>query len=310
MSARKAESETAAAAPANKTKNAPSPSRGKRWLAVIVLTPLFLMGVGVLAWKRVGPHVTTSAEYQVGPDSIDLQPRAPRWIHSDITAEVMRDASLDGPLSVLETDLTLRVAQAYAAHPWIAKVHRVSKHRPAKVEVEVSYRQPVAMVRSGKETYPVDADGVVLPSSDFSVADIDRYPQIVDIASQPQGPVGTRWQDARVQGGAAIAGGIFKDWHSLRLARIMAVGQPTVEGDRETWSYELFTPSGTRILWGRPPGREMNGELPAAQKLARLVGQAAGGSLEGAPERIIDIRTSVTPLPERPAHRPQPSVGR
>ena len=40
------------------------------------------------------------------------------------------------PLSILDDDLTGRIAAAFALHPWVAKVVRVTKHHPAGVDVE------------------------------------------------------------------------------------------------------------------------------------------------------------------------------
>ena len=93
------------------------------------------------------------------------------------------------------------------------------------------------------------------------------------------------------------------NWKKLQFERIEPTGQPIVEGDRETYSFEIFTAGGTRILWGRPPGAERTGELTAEQKIARLVAQASDGSLDSIAGKIIDMRTAITPLPERPARR-------
>lgn len=285
-----------------KPRKLPSASR---WVGVGLLLAVLMSALWAVAWRKVQPHVYASDEYQVHPSSIRLNPAPPPWIHSDITAEVLRDANLVAPLSVLQPDLTARIAQAYALHPWVAKVNRVTKRHPAQVDVALVYRRPAAMVRSTQGSFPVDAEGVVLPSGDFAPTDVERYPLLAEIKSEPLGTVGTRWGDARVQGGAAIASALSDHWQRLELVRIVPAGQPITEGDRETYSFEIFTSAGTRILWGRPPGAERTGELTAEQKLGRLVDYAAQhGSLDKVEGQIIDMRTAITPLPERPAKRP------
>src|SRR4029079_16323895 len=102
----------------------------------------------------------------------------PAWIRTDIKNEVLREASFTGPLSLLDGELTIRVASAFATHPWIASVQRVSKHFPSGLDVEVAYRRPVAMVEVTDGALPVDAEGVVLPTTDFKPGEADRYPRI------------------------------------------------------------------------------------------------------------------------------------
>jgi len=73
-------------------------------------------------------------------------------------------------------------------------------------------------------------------------------------------------------------------------------------------TYELFTRGGTQILWGRAPSSNAPGEIPAAEKVARLEKHVAQrGALDGpnAP-RELDIRglESARPLPHT-AGRPR-----
>jgi hypothetical protein len=95
----------------------------------------------------------------------------------------------------------------------------------------------------------------------------------------------------------------------LKLARIVPVERKPARSGFE-YTYALITTSGTRIDWGRAPGTDVPGEVPAADKLAQLKRFHAqnGGTLDGpqGPWHIeIDehgallqkARPTVTPLP-------------
>ena len=83
-------------------------------------------------WQHVRDHVLASIEYQVDPSQITIVPPPPPWIHSDIKPEIVRDASLDGPLSLVDGQLTVRMASVFSSHPWVAHVRarRASVIRP------------------------------------------------------------------------------------------------------------------------------------------------------------------------------------
>jgi len=235
-------------------------------LAVLIAGLCF--GLWYAVWQRVREDVLSSEQYWLTLEDVQITP-LPVWVHRDIRAEVFRDASLDGPLSIMDEELTGRIADAFSMHPWVAKVGRVRKSHPARVEVELVYRHPVCMVQVPGGLLPVDAEGVLLPSGDFSPIEAGRYPRLAGIGTVPVGPAGTIWGDIRVVGGAEIAAAFGPAWEELRLDRIVASTLVDVHHGDE-YLYELFTKAGTRILWGRAPGTDMPGELPAADKVALL----------------------------------------
>jgi hypothetical protein len=187
----------------------------------------------------------------------------------DVRAEVFRDASLDLPVSILQADLVRKVAEAFALHPWVKEVLRVQKHHPASMTVDLVYRKPVCMVAVPGGLYAVDDEGVWLPRGDFSPVEAARYPRLVGVETAPHGPVGTPWGDARVLGAAQIAAAFGPAWQELALDQILP--SPLVEiGHGDEFTYELSTRGGTAIYWGRAPGTDMPGEVPATDKVARL----------------------------------------
>jgi hypothetical protein len=266
---------------------------GKHRAAMAVVIVVLAAGSCYLAWQEVSGRVLAEAQYVLESEQIDVTPPPPQWIHSDIRSDVVRQAGMDGPLSLVDPQLTVRMADAFASHPWVARVERVSKHYPASLLVVVSYRQPVAMVEvdGGVGGLPVDAQGVLLPTRDFSAEDAQRYPRIGEIHAKPAGPVGSAWGDPRVVGAAQVAAVLLDDWKKLGLFRIVP-GEKRPGRRGAEYTYLLVTHSGTTINWGRSPATHVPGEVPAAEKIAQLKRYAAQnhGSLddpEGQPHEII-----------------------
>jgi hypothetical protein len=76
------------------------------------------------------------------------------------------------------------------------------------------------------------------------------------------GPPGAIWGDSPLEAAAQVAGTLQPHQDSLHLAAVLTTG-----GD-----VTLTTQFGSRILWGRPSGKEKNGEAGASVKVERLLG--------------------------------------
>lgn len=269
----------------------------------LLLAILALFGAAwYVAWQSVRSRVFSSDAYWLDAQHIEITP-LPDWIHTDLCSQVFRDASLDRPLSITEADVIERIRSAFAMHPWVAKVERVQKFHPARVRVDLVYRRPVCMVDLAGELIPVDAEGVVLPSADFTPVEASRYMRLVGIDSRPLGPAGTRWGDPRVVGGAEIAAALGDLAEQTRPVQIVAAASPPAAGLREAALFELLARDGTRIRWGWAPSRHAPGEPAAASKVARLKQYLAEhGCLEGQPgQTILDLGRLETPESPGPA---------
>lgn len=275
---------------------------GRTFTALVLLAALAMIA-WFFVWQNVRNHVFASGEYTVALEQVNITPLPP-WIHTDVRADVFRNASLDPPLSILDDDLTQRIANAFAMHPWVAKVSRVAKRPPARIDVELVYRRPICMVEIPGDLLPVDIEGVLLPSGDFSPIEKQSYPCLAVVDTRPMGPVGQRWGDGRIVDGAEIAAALETAWKQLRLYRIQPCPKlaPAVAGEP---TYELFTRAGTRIYWGLAPSSKATGELTTAERVARLLRYAAEhGSLDGREgPQALDVR-SLPPTPGPAAPTP------
>jgi hypothetical protein len=263
--------------------------RGRPLVAGLIVAGVFL-GTWYYVWREVRAHVFASSDYVFTVESLEISPPPP-WIHTDIRAEVFGAASFSRPLSILDDDLTQRLGAAFALHPWVSKVRQVTKHHPARVKVDLEYRQPVLMVDTSSGLLPVEAQGMLLPAGDFSPVEQARYPRLIGVETQPMGTLGERWGDPRVFGAAQIAAAIGPQWLEWRLDRIMPSLKPASNAS-EDYLYILLTRSGTQVFWGRSPHSNVSGELPTSEKLARLSHYfATHGTLDGRDgSQQLDIR--------------------
>ncbi len=257
-----------------KTPSSPKWLLGSGRPVLIVAVSAAIIGGGVFwAWKRLGPRIVNSPEYQAGVEQIEINPPPP-WIQSDVRAAAFHQPTLDGPLSLLDDTLVERIRSAFRELPWVANVRSVVKGHPIRVELE--YRRPVCMVEvpgEPRRVLPVDVEAVLLPPEDFTPMEAMRYPHLGGVDVRPIGPAGRRWTDPRVIGGAEIAAALADVWQRLKLDRIDAVANAVagaaVRARPAEPLFVLSTRAGTRITWGYAPGAARFGRA-AGRRKARL----------------------------------------
>jgi hypothetical protein len=261
-------------------------NRGPILAALVIVAAIAGLTV---AWNKWGAPTTKSAEYVVTPDKIDVTPQ-PAWIHADVKADVVQVGKLT-QLNLRDPQLVEEVARAFALHAWVAKVVRVTKEFPARVNVELEYRRPIAAVEITSQGQPgllfVDAEGVLLPSEDFAQSQAKDFLRIAAGSSTPASVYGAPWGDERIAGAARVAQLWGDRFRQPGLVRMVAVEQPGGQ-----IIYELRTAGETRVIWGPAPGREAAAEPAAEQKIAALLDYIADkGPLDRENgERLVDLR--------------------
>jgi hypothetical protein len=293
----------------------------------LLLVPLLLTVViaGIYwRWQVLRQTAPTSTHYGITPADIEVVPRSD-WIdRHDLLRKVVRDASLDDRLSLLDADLTERISLALRDHPWVKRVKRVEKFHPPRIKVTIEYRKPVAMVvrpdgAGPSDEFVVDSNGIRLPVTDYVV---DRKPleYLAQIRNVPMNvpPIGKQWEDGRVVGAAEIASAIGPFWKDFSLLAIEPSAQP-VPGSTHTYTFDLVTRGGQKIPWGRQPvGEAIDSDVapePTAdskvQKLKNYV-EKHGVDLDGTPtdlgfeRRTIPNDETVSPRErDRSTDRPE-----
>jgi hypothetical protein len=252
----------------------------RKWV-VQAVTPILCglaLLLGIIALGRgARAALHDRAGYTIAFHDIDCDP--PQGIsRGEFLGEVRQLSRQRETLHLLDEDVTARLTQAFAVHPWVESVRRVQivrgDWRPAGLRVKLTYRQPVLAVCHAGDTVPrndsalkpvraVDRHGVLLPVS----AVHPRLPVLTANVSAPAGTVGSRWGDRRVSAAAATVAFLKPHLARLRLedSDIEVVGGEVV-----------FRKPGVRVVWGHAPGHEEPGEAPAKVKLRRLLDYHAG----------------------------------
>jgi len=264
--------------------------------------PLFLTAVsvsGVMFWPEIVqrlPDLHRRPEYQLPWSELSVTPPG-RWVPPGLVGQVLQLSGLPDPLPVLDEDLAEQLAEAFARHPWVASVQSVMKSSPHTLRLELTYRDPVLMVRTKRGYYPVDRDGVLLPPSDFALADTERFPVVEGVRSVPAGPAGTLWGDQAVLGAARLGELLARRdrrssaWEKFGMSAIRILLPDHSAETLHEVMLGVTTHAGSQIVWGRPPGADSL-EPTAQQKLLRLekyLPEYGSAEWRGAPVRI-DIR--------------------
>ena len=260
----------------------------RRVLAVAIAIMALVAG-SLALWAKVRTHVQLQPEYLARTSDLEIT-APPAWIHADIKAEVIRDTGLPAEMSILDERLASRLLQAFSLHPWVARVAGVRTAYPTHITVDLVYRRPVAMVEVSGGLLPIDVDGVLLPTEDFTPEQAREYPRIAGVTATPLGPVGTRWGDPRVEAAAKLAELLADNWKRIGLYRMLAREETTAESGRRL-VLDLGTRGGTTLVWGSPLGSETATEMKPAEKLNRLRQlTAAAGGLDAAAVDQRDLR--------------------
>ena len=222
-------------------------------------------------WQQVEPQVVQRQQYMLSAERISTTTQ-PEWIQGNFLSQVVRDAGLDGRLSLLDDSFAEVVEDAFVLHPWVERVERIEKRHPRGVYVELDFREPIAVVEmsaaEGVLYVPVDRQGYHLPHRDLAEVRKRYLPRIGGIVGRP--PVGQQWPDARVIGAARLAQQLRSEWDSLHLVDILPSARPEIRGDHRYFVYELVTKGGTRVVWGAAPDASPPGEHSFEAKLTRL----------------------------------------
>ncbi len=221
-------------------------------------------------------QVRQQERFRVSVRDIEATP-LPVWIRTDLLAQVQRLGDLPDTLNTLEPDLAGQIRDAFSLHPWVREVVEVRITHPATIRVKLEYREPIAVVQTGRSIEAVDRDGVLLPVAELPEPQL--YLTVTGIHSTPTGPVGTKWHDPALAAAVSVVESLTPHHRALGLTSV------DVSGFRDSkpasGSVSLLTEQGTRVKWGRPPNVDYPGEVPVEDKIDRLTKYVAdNGSLD------------------------------
>lgn len=248
---------------------------GALLFAVIPLVILSYLG-----WFYYGAQHLDHALYALTPENMTVTPQ-PAWIStSNVRDEVFQGARLDR-ISLLDPQANATIAQAFESHAWVRATTRVTKAVGGKVAVDIVYRQPIAMVYCRPDlpeaeggVLPVDTDGILLPTRDFSEAQVHDYFFIRFWADgdgvSSRGQTGMPFGDTRVAEALQLCNFLAEERAPQKLQRVYIQNDRRSSGD-SPWILILETVDRHQIVWGHRPNAEGVGEPSASDKLKQML---------------------------------------
>lgn len=233
-----------------------------------------------IAWYYYGAEHLDQVLYSLRPENVEVT-KQPEWIRGDLASEVFEKHDLSS-VSLLDPQSNAFIARAFENHAWIKSTTRVHKSQGGKVQIDVVYRQPVAMVfqnyryveggvdevRTG--CWPVDKDAIILPTESFTFEDTKDYLAIDAVKAVTTGEIeGTEFGDPGVKVAVELCSLLASGRERYGLTRVRVERDFTSTGT-SPWVLKILTKDGRTIIWGRPPNHELHGEPPAADKIARM----------------------------------------
>lgn len=239
------------------------------------LWPVLLVIGCFIAWQRWGAVHVGQRYYSLELNQVALTPQ-PDYIQTEVAKWVF-DATDLKSLSLMDVQATAQIANAFATSPWVENVLRVQKTSDGRVDIQVIYRRPVAMVEvisdhpevEGLSYFPVDAKGTLLPTEDFSQANTKEYIHLVIKDSYPISDTGSSYGDTRVSDAAGLAGILHPLRDRLPISEISVV--PRAPHEEGPVTLVLKFANERSVVWGRAPGKELAGEPSAKEKLQTLI---------------------------------------
>jgi hypothetical protein len=227
-----------------------------------------LLGGLIWAGRAMRGPLQSADRYQF-PFKLIECPTPPGADREQFLSEVRYYGDFPETVPLLDDTLGHRLSEAFARHVWVEHVDGVEISPNRRIQVQLTFRQPVLAVvyeDRGPVVRAVDGHGILLPRG----VDTLPLPQLADRAPKPAN-VGRPWGDVLVEGAARVAGFLHPHQGRLRLTDIHW-------RNGELW---LKRVGGPEVIWGKPS----DDDATAQGKIERLLER-----FDKAAGRPIDLR--------------------
>lgn len=222
---------------------------------VVPVTAVVCALVGVV---RLGQHAGSALaahpRYEVPFADLLCAPPAPMR-RPAFLREVQYEADAPERVSRLDQGIPERLRGYFLRHPWVRRVERIEVRPSGAIDVRLSYRDPVLVVRGPDRLHAVSADGVFLPGA----AATEGLPLLRgETVRCPNS--GTRRGSETVVAAARTTALLRRQKERVDVAAL----------EYDQGELILWTSAGWRIVWGQPPQQERQPEPSAELKCERL----------------------------------------
>jgi hypothetical protein len=259
--------------------------------------------VGIALFSAYGvPALRAAAERRAerevaGPLTVGFS-HLPSWLDGSVAREIAADAELalvGAGASPFDAAPLALVRERLDRSGWFVKVEQVRRIDGGRLEAEVEFRKPFALVRWEGEDHLVGTGGERMPL--VFLPDGPRptgLPLVTGASLPPPKLPGAAWIGQDLHAALHLAARIHrKPWFAA--GQVTAIDASRFAGEG---ILELVTDRGDRLVWGGDPEERNLGEMPADEKLRCLdtlwhhYRRVDGGA------RGLDLRFDVVTRPE------------
>jgi hypothetical protein len=188
------------------------PRRWSKPLLVLTASAAVVVGlIGIGRWTR--DWLDRRGHYLVPLANLAV-PVPPGLDRREFLAEVQYLGSLPDAISTMDPATMMRLAAAFAAHPWVEQVDRIALRDPGGPRAQLRLRTPTLVVLDRT----VDSRGVLLPGT----APKEHLIVWSGAAPAPAGPAGSPWGDPILEAAAQTAARLAPFQERLRLKEVSA----------------------------------------------------------------------------------------
>jgi hypothetical protein len=268
---------------------------------LFVFATSILIGSAIFLWERHQESIVNLEEFSLTQEKIVITPQ-PHWSKPNLK-EMVLDQSNGEQASILDTELVPRTVAIMKQVGFVEQINSIEKSKSG-LNIDVIYRQPVAFVELSAVTMknkwpadqlgktillPVDRNGILMPES---IGDNLDLPWITVLFPSQFEATWDQWPDDRIHGAAAISSVFDRPLSELGIQRITTNQFDPSESNLSPKPFELYSGSGTRIVWGNAPGKEVDSEVNASQKIRAIEAVVAQyGRLNEIDLGRIDVRS-------------------
>ncbi|MBQ6829265.1 MAG: hypothetical protein IJO46_14745, partial [Thermoguttaceae bacterium] len=122
--------------------------RAQRVFGAQALTGLLLLGFGVSVWTSLRTEICEQETYIIKENDFCVW-NPPVWAPDSFIAEVLdlrAPEARNDELNSLDPDLVDNLLIAFESHPWVEKVESIEIRFPARVDVRLKFKEPVAVI--------------------------------------------------------------------------------------------------------------------------------------------------------------------
>jgi hypothetical protein len=231
-----------------------------------------LLGALIYGGRLMRDTLRSAGRYQFAFNQIECP--TPAGVSREVfLGEVRYYGEFPESVSLLDDNLRERLAEAFRQHVWVERVDGVDIYPDRRIQVRLTFREPVLAVAYGDrglDVRAVDRVGTVLPRTN----EVLLLPILRGQTEPPQNGIGRPWGNPRVENTARIAESLKPHQGKLRITEFRWK-------NGELW---FRCAGGADVAWGKP----VDDPSVADSKLKRLL-----NTVDQRPsQNLIDLRSN------------------